>query len=124
MNAYIKCMAKQVQFQDFDEYFSKTSAYWRVYLPSDCSNGNWKSGNCNCPSFSKNYTCKHLVGLAVRNNYVKVPKICKDVYIETKKNATDQQGLEKLWLDSLFCVYNSITVNYYLLFFIFIYCLI
>ena len=78
-------MANQVQFKDFDDYYSKTTAYWRAQLPNDCSDGKWKYGSCNCPAFMKNYLCKHLIGIAIRGNYCKAPKAIKDVFVGQKK---------------------------------------
>lgn len=67
-------------FADFEnEYFSR----WVVLLPKD--KNAWLNGSCSCPFFFLNYKCKHIVGLAIRNQSAEAPIEAKLVPIGQKR---------------------------------------
>ncbi len=47
--------------------------------------GEWRSATCTCPSFLKNYICKHIIGMSIRLKYCKAPPEAKNVSIGTKR---------------------------------------
>jgi len=54
-----------------------------VYLTNNA--GEWRSATCTCPSFLKNYICKHIIGMSVRLKYCKAPPEAKNVAIGAKR---------------------------------------
>jgi uncharacterized Zn finger protein len=44
-----------------------------------------KKSKCNCPAFLKNYTCKHVVGMAIRLKYCKPPSAVETMPIGEKR---------------------------------------
>ena len=55
------------------------SSIWVIKVSSDINSTNWYEHKiiCDCPSFQKNFICKHSLGLAVNLKYVKVPENAK-----------------------------------------------
>jgi len=45
----------------------------------------WRKATCTCPSFLKNYICKHIIGMSIRLKYCKPPQEAKNVEIGTKR---------------------------------------
>lgn len=45
----------------------------------------WKTGTCNCPKYLENYICKHVVGMAIRNNFIVPPLTASAVPIGKKR---------------------------------------
>lgn len=81
----------------FQRYSTINYKVWCITMPDDGSNGNWKNGSCTCPHYMKNYICKHLVGLAMRLKYLKVPAAAKDVPIgEKRKRGRPAKALKAL----------------------------
>jgi hypothetical protein len=71
------------RFNSFDTYKSVYFGIWRVCLPN---NGDeWKEATCTCPSFMKNYVCKHTIGMSIRLKYCRPPPEAKNVEIGTKR---------------------------------------
>ena len=70
----------------FDQFKKRAFALLIVTLPnSDDMSAKWIEGKCTCPSFLKQYMCKHLIGLSIRLKYVKPPPAAKDVPIGEKR---------------------------------------
>lgn len=72
------CLLEWKTFNDF-----KTNAFmgWSTVVPQN----NWIEGRCNCPSFLKDYMCKHIVGIAIRRQFFKVPFEAKQIPIGQKR---------------------------------------
>ncbi|CAH2085242.1 unnamed protein product [Euphydryas editha] len=70
-------------WSSFDEYKQVAFAYWTVELP--INKDQWKTGECNCPQFFKDYICKHVIGLAIRLKYVTPPAEAKNIPIGIKR---------------------------------------
>jgi len=66
-----------------DTYKSVYFQIWRVCLPSNGEE--WRKGTCTCPSFLKNYICKHIIGMSIRLKYFKSPPEAKTVAIGSKR---------------------------------------
>lgn len=60
------------EFKSLDEYREKRFAkFWTVKLDKTA----WHTQSlCDCPSFLKNYYCKHVIALALRKKLCKLPK--------------------------------------------------
>lgn len=60
------------KWKSFDKFIESGSGlYWKVELSKD----EWKSGSsCECPYFLKNFTCKHIIGLALQSKMCKLPR--------------------------------------------------
>ena len=46
---------------------------------------NWKQSKYTCPSFLKNFICKHIVGMAIRLKYCKPAPEAKTVALDAKR---------------------------------------
>jgi hypothetical protein len=71
------------RFNSFDTYKSVYFSIWCVCLPNNAEE--WRKGTCTCPSFLKNYICKHIIGMSIRLKYCKPPQEAKNVEIGTKR---------------------------------------
>ena len=70
------------KWNNFDDY-KESLTTWKVTLSKDKSLR--KKGSCNCPSFLKEFICKHVIGLAIRLKYCKLPPAAKDIKIGEKR---------------------------------------
>lgn len=70
-------------FKTFDEYVEKRH---NCFYTVDFNRNGWKDSKCDCYSFWKNYTCKHIVGIALRNKCCKLPRKALTVKLQ-KKNS-------------------------------------
>lgn len=68
------------EWKDFDDFKKINFSQWQTYLDEE-----WEKGICNCPAFSKNYMCKHVIGIAIRLKYVDAPVEAKAIPIEQKR---------------------------------------
>jgi hypothetical protein len=71
------------RFNSFDTYKSVYFNIWCVCLSNNVEK--WKEATCTCPSFLKNYICKHTIGMSIRLKYCKPPPEAKNVEIGTKR---------------------------------------
>jgi hypothetical protein len=71
------------RFNTFDTYRSVQFGMWRVSLSNEPEE--WRKVICTCPSFLKNYICKHVIGMAIRLKYCKPPPEAKNVEIGVKR---------------------------------------
>ncbi|CAF2112912.1 unnamed protein product, partial [Rotaria magnacalcarata] len=69
-------------FNSFGTYKSVYFNIWRVCLSNNPEK--WKEATCTCPSFMKNFVCKHTVGISIILKYCKPPPEAKNVTIGTK----------------------------------------
>jgi predicted nucleic acid-binding Zn finger protein len=74
---------KTCRFNLFDTYKSVYFKIWCVCLSDNVTQ--WKQGTCTCPSFLKNYICKHIIGLSIRLKYCKPPPEVKTIPIDAKR---------------------------------------
>lgn len=81
-NEYIQALKKIDEFKSLGEYReNRFGKFWTVNLDKTI---NWKTvSSCDCPSFLKNYHCKHVIGLSLGNGICKLPK--KALTTEIKK---------------------------------------
>ena len=68
----------------FDTYKSVYFKIWCVGLSNNPEE--WRTATCTCPSFLKNYICKHVIGMSIRLKYCKPPPEAKNVEVGTKRN--------------------------------------
>jgi len=55
---------------------------WIVQMPID----DWENATCTCPMFSKNYICKHTLGIAIQlKKFAVVVEEAKSVPIGEKR---------------------------------------
>jgi hypothetical protein len=71
------------RFNLFDTYKSVYFKIWCLCLPNNPEE--WRTATCTCPSFLKNYICKHVIGMSIRLKYCKPPPEAKNVEIGTKR---------------------------------------
>ena len=74
---------KTCRFNLFNRYKSVYFKIWCVCLSNNVAE--WRQGTCTCPSFLKNYICKHIIGLSIRLKYCKAPPEAKNVAIGAKR---------------------------------------
>lgn len=71
------------KFKSFDDYCAKRHGlFWTVNLNKD----SWMNSKCDCLHFLKNYVCRHIVGIALKEKLVKLPK--KALTVRIAKKAT------------------------------------
>ncbi len=71
------------RFNLFDTYKAVYFKIWCMCLSNTPEE--WRKGTCTCPSFLKNYICKHIIGMSIRLKYCKPPPEAKNVEIGTKR---------------------------------------
>lgn len=69
-------------WETFDEY-KKPVRVQDVELPGN--KADWLSGTCKCPTFFKDFACKHLVGLAIHLQRAKLPLEAK-IELQIERN--------------------------------------
>lgn len=70
------------EFKSFDEYVEKRhNAFYTVYL----NRLDWMNSKCDCYCFWKKFTCKHIIGIALRNECCKLPRKALTTTLEKKK---------------------------------------
>lgn len=71
-------------YTSIDQYRKK---YYGQFWTVSVSSTNWQGNSlCDCPIFLKNYACKHSVGIALLNKYVKTPKRALAISLKQKKS--------------------------------------
>ena len=71
------------RFNPFDTYKSVYFNIWCVCLSNNPEK--WKEVTCTCPSFMKNFVCKHTIGMSIRLRYCNPPPETENVKIGTKR---------------------------------------
>ena len=60
-----------LSWDDFNDFAAMENSLWRTkIIESD-----WKQSSCTCPFFTKNYKCKHIIGISNRLRFTGYPKI-------------------------------------------------
>ncbi len=80
MDYEAKC--KSCQFKNFGDWVRTTLGMWRISIKSstiDASNLNLSS--CTCPVYFKRYVCKHIIGVLIRQKFLKPPVAAKNIPI-------------------------------------------
>ncbi|KAJ3641881.1 hypothetical protein Zmor_028351 [Zophobas morio] len=72
----------EMRWNTFDQFKKRAFKIWIVTLPDNKEN--WMNGRCTCPSFFKEYICKHIIGLSISLKYVGPPPSAKQVPIGKK----------------------------------------
>lgn len=72
----------QKKWSSFDQFVNGAfHKFWTVQV----STRNWKvMSKCSCPEFFKNYMCKHIIGVALREKLIKCPKTAITTLLEQK----------------------------------------
>ncbi|CAF1490264.1 unnamed protein product, partial [Rotaria sordida] len=71
------------KWTSFDQFKDLQFGIWKVTLSGNASQ--WKNGLCNCPSFFKEFICKHVIGMAIRLKFCKPPSSAKDIPLGGKR---------------------------------------
>lgn len=56
-------------WETFDDFCKNQFSIWKVFMPK----GSMQGASCSCPIFLKEYLCKHILGMAVRLQFVSLP---------------------------------------------------
>ena len=108
------------RFNSFDTYKSVYFNIWCVCLSNNPEK--WKEATCICPSFMKNFVCKHTIGMSIKLKYCKPPPEMK---IGTKRKEADHRKQKSLidtmvsyiYFIFLFCFLSIINISNALLVF-------
>jgi SWIM zinc finger len=73
-----------------DAFRNCAFGYWKVTMPEQLNDDNWKQATCTCPTFYKKYICKHIVGVALCLNIKtkarsKMPVAARTIPIKAKR---------------------------------------
>ncbi|CAG4952223.1 unnamed protein product [Colias eurytheme] len=79
----MECKTFNEHWRSFDDFKDQFFSEWEVMLPINSED--WLSGRFNCPTFLKQYTCKHLLGLTFRLKYVQPPPESRNFPIGEKR---------------------------------------
>lgn len=71
------------KFKSFDHYVKKRHNMFHTVA---LNLNSWMDSRCDCYSFRKKYSCKHIVGLALRNKCCKLPRKALTVKPQKKNN--------------------------------------
>lgn len=64
---------EKAKYKTFDEFAKKAiNTVWKVSFPKTI--GDWYEATCSCPSFCKNYMCKHIISIARELDVIVDPK--------------------------------------------------
>ena len=74
---------KTQKWTSFDQFKDLQFGIWKATLSDNASE--WQQGICNCPSFFKEYICKHIVGMAIRLKFCRPPSAAKDIPLGEKQ---------------------------------------
>lgn len=69
------------QYESFEDFSKHAFACYYVNMPKN----DWSSGKCSCAAFYKEFICKHLLGMAIRYNFIQPPLEAKQVPIGQKR---------------------------------------
>lgn len=72
-----------INWETFDEFKEFYFNEWTTTLSNDPEK--WSSGTCTCPTFMKEFICKHVVGIALRLKYVQAPFAARHFPIGEKR---------------------------------------
>lgn len=75
------CEKEWEHFDDFKRSLETVHTTFKHPITAD----NWRSGECDCGNFFKNFVCEHLIGVALRWQIVNAPDEAKIVTIEQKR---------------------------------------
>jgi len=83
-------LIKNCKWNNWAEFKNCAFGIWRVTMPDQLTDLNWKKGLCTCPTFYKKYLCKHIIGIALRLNSITkaallMPLTAKDILISSKR---------------------------------------
>lgn len=80
INQHLK-KKKNFVFRNFDNYVEFSQRMWIViYDETD-----WRLSTCSCPTFAKEYICKHSLAVAILNNKFSVRPEAKSFHSMDKK---------------------------------------
>lgn len=86
---------KNLSWTSFDGYYSSFNSIYFI----DFDNDDWKKSRCSCPFWSKNFICKHVVGISERLNLYEFPLNVKVIPIgQKRKRGRPKNTLECLEL--------------------------
>jgi len=73
--------SKIKSWRSFDKYAAAQTRIWKMEMEGE----DWESATCTCPSYWKNYICKHILGIAIRLNIFSVIPAAKNVPLGQKR---------------------------------------
>lgn len=65
-------------WETFDEYKIQHFTTWDVKLPEE--KADWLNGVCKCPTYLRDFVCKHLLELAIFLRHVEPPLDVKNMF--------------------------------------------
>ena len=80
INSYKKCIEEK-RCNKFENYEALVSTVGKVHLNSE----NWRKSTCICSKFQKLYNCKHIIGIALREKIITVPKHLIPTILQKKR---------------------------------------
>ncbi len=78
--------------------FSQFKSHFNVWRVVSFDLTGWKSSQCNCPYFLKNYMCKHVVGMGIRLKKWKAPNTVKPGALDKKRKRGRPKNITKALL--------------------------
>ena len=90
---------KHANWTDFNDYVNRAFCLWKITLPIDPKE--WKTGSCTCPTYMKEYFCKHLIGIAIFTKRLLVPNTCKAMPLGQNR----KKGRPVLAVNNTECLY-------------------
>lgn len=81
---------KSNNWKTFDSYLLNIFSIWKVTFPQNANN--YKDATCTCPSFMKNYYCKHILGMCYRLQYTPIPDNVKELEKKAKRGKPRKAG--------------------------------
>ena len=89
---------KRKNWASFTHFKDVQFGIWKVTLPNNRLE--WENEFCNYPNFLKEYTFKHVIGIAVRLKFCKLPSTAKDVPLgEKRKRGRLRKATKALLID-------------------------
>jgi hypothetical protein len=70
-----------LDFDNFDKFIIMVHSIWVVKV---CQ-ANWKLSTCTCPTYMKDYKCKHMIAICVRLGLVEYPATAMTLPLQQKR---------------------------------------
>lgn len=83
-------MFRNSNYNNFDVFVEKNFAIWKVSIPYDVTN--FRQSKCTCPSFLKDYNCKHIIGIGLRMQLIELPTDIEQVERKRKRGRAKKPG--------------------------------
>jgi uncharacterized Zn finger protein len=77
----------ECKWKSFEEFRNCAFGYWKITLPSDANDTNWKQSTCTCPVYFKQYMCKHIIAICLSRKLTKAPHEAKQIKFGEQRKA-------------------------------------